>query len=115
MSRADAVELYQDYVLAGGGSLAANVTPVNSSTLVSDLTVDGLNSTEISDLTAAVSASFGSGTGSGIGSLSPAGSVGNGAAPVPEPSTLLLAVLGLGILGFASRRRSVAQKCQLAD
>ena len=54
----------------------------------------------------AASASFSG----GIGSLSPAVSVGGGTAAVPEPSTLVLAALGLGALAFTLRRRNVLAK-----
>jgi fibronectin-binding autotransporter adhesin len=112
MSRADAVELFQNYELANGGSLGSNVTPVSSPSLAVDLAADGLSSSEIADL--GVTGSSGSFSG-GIGSLSPAVSVGGDTAAVPEPSTLVLAALGLGAMGFGLRRRNIAQKRLLAD
>ena len=113
----DDVFLYHNYQLAANGvSLAAaNSGAAATPTLVSDLTADGLTPSEISSLVgsaadpATVTLGSSAASLSSISVASPSlAIVGSSTAPVPEPSTLILAALGLGALGLKLRRRMAA-------
>ena len=109
LSPGDDVDLYHNFQLASNGvSLsAADSGAAATPTLVSDLASDGFTPSEIASLVGSA-ADPAPVTLGGIGSLSPSLAIGSSTAAVPEPSTLVLAALGLGALGLSLRRRKAA-------